>query len=94
MRLDLSNMPQCSTSVSVQAHWDPIADSFFNLHNESPQHAALCNLSPSHPTKVYGTKAFKVFIPASSVEVGDVWALDSEGVVPFLHQFHPGAKQP
>ena len=91
MRLDLSNMPQCSTSISVQAHWDPITDSFFNLHNESPQHAALCNLSPSHPTKVYGTKAFKVFIPASSVEVGDVWALDSEGVVPFLHQFHPGA---
>ena len=68
-----------SANVSVQAHWDPIADSFFNLHNESPQHAALCNLSPSHPTKVYGTKAFKVFIPASSVEVGDVWALDSGG---------------
>ena len=33
MRLDLSNMPQCSTSISVQAHWDPIADSFSNLPN-------------------------------------------------------------
>ena len=91
MRLDLSNVSQCSASVRVEAHWDPITDSFFNLHNASPQHAALCNLSPSHPTKVYETKAFKVFIPASAIAVGDVWALDSEGVVPFLHQFHPGA---
>ena len=91
MKLDLSRMPQSSANVSVQAYWDPIADSFSNLLNKSPQHAALCNLSPSRPTKVYGTDAFKVFIPASSVEVGDAWALDSEGVVPFLHQFHPGA---
>ena len=91
MKIDLDDVLRRSTSISVQAHWDPIADSFFNLHNESPQHAALCNLSPSHSVKVYETKAFKVFILASSVEVGDVWALDSEGVVPFLHQFHPGA---
>ena len=91
MRLDLSNMPQCSTSISVQAHWDPIADSFSDLPNESPRHAELCNLSPSHPVKEYGTEAFKVFIPASAVAVGDVWDLDSEGVVPFLRQFHPGA---
>ena len=91
MGLDLSNMPQCSTSISVQAHWDPIADSFSDLPNESPRHAELCNLSPSHPVREYGTEAFKVFIPASAIEVGDTWALDSEGVVQFLRQFHPGA---
>ena len=91
MRIDLNDVLKHPTSVSVQAHWDPIADSFFNLHNESPQHAALCNLSPSHPVKEYGTEAFKVFMPASAVAVGDVWNLDSEGVVPFLRQFHPGA---
>ena len=91
MRLNLSNMPQCSTSISVQAHWDPIADSFSNLHNESPQHAALCNLSPSHPIKDYGTDAFKAFLPPSAAAVGDVWKLDSDGVIPFLRQFHPGA---
>ena len=91
MRLNLSRIPQRSASVSVQAHWDPIADSFFNLPNESPQHAALCNLSPSHPVKEYGTEAFKVFIPTSAVAVGDIWNLESEGVVPFLRQFHPGA---
>lgn len=91
MRLNLSRMPQSSANVSVQAYWDPIADSFSNLPNKSPQHAALCDLSPTHPVREYGAKAFKVFLPTSSVEMGDVWALDSEGVVPFLHQFHPGA---
>ena len=91
MRLNLSRMPQSSANISVQAHWDPIADSFSNLHNESPQHAALCNVSPSHPIKEYRTEAFKVFLPTSPVAVGDVWELDSEGIVPFLHQFHPGA---
>ncbi len=91
MRLNLNRMPQSVENVSVQAHWDPIADSFSNLPNKSPQHAALCDLSPSHPIKEYETEAFNVFIPASSVAVGDVWALDSDGVVPFLHQFHPGA---
>ena len=91
MRLNLSRMPQSAANVSVQAHWDPIADSFSNLPNKSPQHAALCDLSPSHPVKEYGTNAFKVFLPTSSVEVGDVWALDANGIVPFLHQFHPGA---
>ena len=91
MRLNLSRIPQSSANISVQAHWDPIADSFSNLPNESPRHAELCNLSPSHPVKEYGTEAFKVFIPASAVAVGDVWDLDSEGVVPFLRQFHPGA---
>ena len=84
MRLNLSRIPESSANISVQAHWDPIADSFFNLHNESPQHVALCNLSPSHPVKEYGTAAFKVFIPASAVAVGDVWELDSDGVIPFL----------
>ena len=72
MRLNLNRMPQSTANVSVQAHWDPIADSFSNLPNKSPQHAALCDLSPSHPVKEYGTEAFKVFLPTSSVEVGNV----------------------
>ena len=89
MRRNLSRIPQSSAKISVQAHWDPIADSFFNLHNRSPQHAALCNLSPSYPIKDYGTEAFKVFISTSAVAVGDVWEIDSDGVIPFLRQFHP-----
>ena len=91
MKIDLTDALQCSTSVQVEAHWDPIADSAFNLHKASPVHVELFNFSPSHPIKEYGIDAFKVFLPSSAVEVGDVWQLDSHGVVPFLHQFHSGA---
>ena len=91
MRLDLSNMPQCSASVRVQAHWEPISDSTFNLHNESPQHVELFDMSPRQPIKSYGADTFKVFLPLSSAAVGDIWELDSNGIIPFLRQFHLGA---
>ena len=48
-------------------------------------------MSPRQPIKSYGADTFKVFLPLSSAAVGDVWELDSDGVVPFLHQFHPRA---
>ena len=79
MKIDLTDALQCSTSVQVAAHWDAIADSAFNLHKASPIHVELFNFSPSHPIKEYGIDAFKVFLPSSAVEVGDVWQLDSRG---------------
>ena len=91
MRQNFNDVLQRSTSVQVEAHWEPIADSTFSLHKESPEHIELFNLSPSYPIKEYGIDAFKTFLPPSSVAVGDVWELDLDGVVPFLLQFHPGA---
>ena len=91
MKIDLTDSLQRSASVQVKAYWDPIADSTFNLHKASPIHVELFNFSPRHPVKEYDADAFKVFLPLSAVEVGDVWRLDSQGVVSFLRQFHPGA---
>ena len=91
MRQNFNDVLQRSTSVQVEAHWEPIADSTFSLHKESPEHIELFNLSPSYPIKEYGIDAFKTFLPPSSLAVGDVWELDLDGVVPFLLQFHPGA---
>ncbi len=91
MRQNFNDVLQRSASVQVEVHWEPIADSTFSLHKESPEHIELFNLSPSYPIKEYGIDAFKAFLPPSSVAVGDVWELDSDGVVPFLLQFHPGA---
>ena len=91
MRLNLSRMPQPTANVSVQAYWDPISDSTFNLHNESPLHAELFDLTPRVPIKSYEADTFRVFFPLSSVAVGDVWELDSDRIIPFLRQFHPGA---
>lgn len=91
MKINLSGALQCSTIVQVEAHWDRIADSTFNLHEASPIHTELFDFSPSMPTKEYVVDDFKAFLPASAVEIGDVWQLESHEIVPFLHQFHPGA---
>ena len=88
MRIDLNNVLQRSASVQVEAHWQPIADSSFNLHKEFTQHAELFDLSPEFPIKEYEADAFNAFLPSSPVAVGDVWELDSDGVVLFLRQFH------
>ena len=46
---------------------------------------------PTHPFKNYSTADFQIFLPPATVNVGDVWDLDPEGVLPFLRQFHPSA---
>ena len=46
---------------------------------------------PAHPLKDYSTSDFQVFLPPSTVNVGDIWDLDPERILPFLRQFHPGA---
>ena len=55
------------------------------------QWLALFNPGPAHPVKNYSTTDFQVFLPPSTVNVGDVWDLDPDRILPFLHQFHPSA---
>ena len=51
----------------------------------------LFNPGPVQPLKHYSTADFQVFFPPSIVNVGDVWDLDPDGILPFLRQFHPRA---
>lgn len=88
---DLSNALKNSAPLQVHAYWDPIADSFFDMHKESPEYVELFDFSPSHPIREYATNAFNVFLPSTAATVGDVWKLKPDGIVPFLQQFHPGA---
>ena len=75
-------------TIQVDAYWTPLADAALN----SPKHAALFNnLSPAHPSREYGTDAFRVFFPKESFTVGNLWELDVKNIIPFLRQFHPGA---
>ncbi|MCY3740883.1 MAG: hypothetical protein OXH00_07675 [Candidatus Poribacteria bacterium] len=50
----------------------------------------LFNFKPLHPLKNYSTADFQVFLPPSPVDIGDVWDIDSEEILPFLRQFHLG----
>ena len=51
----------------------------------------LFNLGPAQPLKHYSTSDFQVFLPPSTVNVGDVWDLEPEKILSFLCQFHPSA---
>ena len=89
--IDLNNVLKNSPPLQVHAHWDPIADSTYNLHKNSPENTELFDLSPNEPVREYKGDVFNAFLPSSSVTVGDVWELDLDSVIPFLSQFHPGA---
>ena len=107
---DFSNTLSRTTSVQVEAHWDPIENTSSNLHRSTEekfnrakeqwkepidmtweQWLEVFNPRPAHPLKNYSTSDFQVFLPSSTVDVGDVWDLDPERILPFLRQFHPGA---
>ena len=90
--IDISSALKKSPPLKVHAHWDPIADSTYNLHKDSPENTELFDLSPNEPVRKYKGSAFNAFLPSSSVTVGDVWELDLDSVIPFLSQFHPGAR--
>ena len=108
--IDLRNVLSTSTTVAVQAHWDPIENTANNLHwateekfNRSKaqwqepvdmtweEWLTLFNPGPAQPLKNYSTTDFQVFLPPSTVNVGDVWDLNPKRILPFLQQFHPGA---
>ena len=111
MIADFSNVLSRTASVQVQAHWEPIADATYNLHQPTQgqfnrlkaewpepvdvkwfQALKLFNPKPAYPLKDYNTTDFQVFLPSSSANVGDIWDLDAKEILPFFHQFHPGAR--
>ena len=51
----------------------------------------LFNPGPAQPLKDYKTSDFQVFLPPSTANVGEVWDLDLDRILPFLRQFHPSA---
>ena len=110
MAADFSNVLSSTASVQVQAHWEPIADATYNLHQPTreqfdrlkagwpepvnmkwEQALELFNSKPVRPLKSYSQTDFQVFLPPLTANVGDIWELDPKGILPFLHQFHPGA---
>ena len=91
-KINMSKTLDSSASVKVDAYWEPIADSSLGMPIYSQKHAALFgDLSPAHPSQEYEADAFKAFFPKGNAAVGHVWELDTNEVIPFLRQFHPGA---
>ena len=91
-KINIRDILNEEATIKVEAYWQPIADASLGLPNHSPEHVALFgDLSPALPSQEYEADAFKAFFPNGSVDVGSVWELDANEVIPFLRQFHPGA---
>ncbi len=75
-------------SLEVAAAWEPFADSVYKLHETYPQ---LQGFTPAARKATHGMEAFRPFLPADAVAVGDVWRVNAAATLPFLRQFHAGA---
>ena len=89
--IDFNSVLKNTATLQIHAHWAPIADATYDLHKDLPENIELFDLAPNEPTREYKVEAFNAFLPTSTVEVGDVWELNLDRVIPFLSQFHLGA---
>lgn len=91
-KINMKDILDKKATVKVDAYWEPIADASLSLPTHSPEHIALFgDFSPATPSQEYEADAFRAFFPEGSVDVGNIWELDVNEVIPFLQQFHPGA---
>ncbi len=75
-------------SLELQAFWDPCKESKYGLFERTK---AIASIQPVHETNLYLASSFQAFLPEHRVEVGQVWKVKEEAVLPFLRQLHPGA---
>ncbi len=73
----------------LEAFWEPCRESKYDLFEESEP---LRNVEPAEERQRHGAEEFAALLPREQVAVGDVWEVDAAAVLPFLRQFHPGAR--
>jgi hypothetical protein len=78
-----------SASITLRAHWEPCRESKYGLFAENE---VLRTPRPVVEERSYGAECFAAFLPKDAVQVGDAWTVDRAAVLPFLRQFHPGAR--
>lgn len=76
-------------TLELEAHWERLEDTTYGFEKRYP---LIRDLAPAMPKASYDAAAFRAFLPESAVAVGESWAVDVHAVLPFLRQFHPGAR--
>lgn len=76
-------------ALELEAHWDPCRESKYGLFE---QEETLREVAPAVERRAYEPGRFAPFLPPGPVEPGDAWEVDAEAVIPFLTQFHAGAR--
>ncbi|MSR63707.1 MAG: hypothetical protein EXS08_14870 [Planctomycetes bacterium] len=76
-------------SIALEARWEACKRSEYGLFASTP---VLREPHPAEARHVYGAAELTPFLPAGEVAVGDTWPVAREAVLPFLRQFHAGAR--
>jgi len=74
--------------LELHAAWEPLTDTVYGFDQKQPLVRAL---APAAERQHHDAAAFRVFLPAESVAVGDVWRVDVREALPLLRQLHAGA---
>ncbi len=76
-------------ALELDAFWEPCRESKYGLFEESEP---LRDVRPAEKRRRHVSEEFAAFLPREPVGVGDVWEVDAAAVLPFLRQFHGGAR--
>ena len=83
-------LPAQDAAIELEATWPKIDSSINKLHHKD-EFQKLFQPGPAVAKKAYEWQAFASLLPDADTEVGAVWELDSDALVAFLKQLHPGA---
>lgn len=78
-------------SVVVRARWAPMVTSGMKL-DQNPKYARYYRTKVAVAKRRYGWSDLRVFLPPSSVTVGDVWRIPEASLHRFFSQFHPNVR--
>ena len=74
-------------TIDLEAYWEPMTDAVYEFDKKP----LIRELKVAEKQKTWSSSDFQPFLPEQFVEVGGVWEVDPERVVPILKQFHAGA---
>jgi hypothetical protein len=79
------------TRLQVTADWSPVGKGRDKLHQSVHPlfYSWFTELHPAQAKQSYTERDFSAFLPKTVEEAGQRWALDPDGVLHFLKQFHP-----
>ncbi len=76
-------------ALTLDAFWEPCRRSKYGLFEQTE---VLKTPAPAEQRHTYGAAELEPFLPPSAVALGDTWKVESEAVLAFLRQLHPGAR--
>ena len=78
-----------AAEIALEAVWEPCRRSKYGLFAQTE---VLSKPAPAEARRTYTAAELAPFLPPEPVAVGETWPVSREAVIPFLRQFHAGAR--